>query len=161
MQLRASSTCLSLGLSVLLFTGLSACDGQEAAGGSGSSGSGGSNTARFMFDCALTGGLNGELTLDVEAIGTTGIVFGSGPNPEITGVIGTGSVTYVTAGELRSTTLYIFTGDNQFANFTEIATSQRFLVQWVPNNQGLIMVINPFGPGPTQHTCVTTGARYL
>jgi hypothetical protein len=147
----------------MLFTGLVACSGEGNSQGSGAGGSGDvtSNLARFTFDCDLQG-LNGELQLDVEAVNTTGIVYGPGPNPDISGVIGTGSVTYITAGSLRSATAqYVFTGDNQFADFTDVANSQRFRVQWVPNAQGLTMVINPFGPGPTQHTCVLNGAQYL
>ena len=120
-----------------------------------------SNRARFTFDCDLNGA-NAVLTMDVEAVNTTGIVFGSGPNPDITGVIATGEVTYLTSGEMRSAVAqYIFTGENNFADFTDLGTFARFRVQWVGTDAGLTMVINPFGPGPTQHACVSTGARYL
>lgn len=120
-----------------------------------------SNLARFTLDCDL-GGMVGVLTMDVEAISVTGITFGPGPNPDITGVIGTGEVSYVTAGELVSSVAhYIFTGRNDFADFTALDTGERFRVQWLANDQGLTMLVNPFGPGPATHDCVTTSARYL
>ncbi|GAB4462398.1 MAG: hypothetical protein OHK0029_29180 [Armatimonadaceae bacterium] len=153
----ARSGFLALAALVLLNNG---CGG----GGSCSNSQGGgtrSNRARFTFDCDLQG-VTGVLTMNVEAVGTSGVVFGSGPNPDITGVIGTGGVTYFTAGELRSPVArYIFTGENQFADFTDLGTNQRFRVQWNSWDQGVIMVVNPFGPGPTQQACRRTGARYL
>ena len=152
-----------LSLVVLILWGALACSSGGSSGGSGGGGGAGapSNRARFTFGCDLNG-LVGNLTLDVEAINTAAPVFGAGPNPDITGVIGTGGVLYVTGGELVSPTArYIFTGDNQFADFTDTTTNQRFRVQWVADPQGLVMVINPFGPGPTQQSCVLTGQRYL
>jgi hypothetical protein len=157
MKLR-TSTHLILALAGVLLVGATGC-GQEVT--SGGSGGAGSNVARFTFDCDLQG-LTGALTMDIEAINSAGAVFGSGPNPAITGVIAAGGVLYVTAGELRSATAsYVFTGDNQFADFTDIATSQRVRVQFLPSNQGVTLVIDPFGPAPTQNSCVETGARYL
>ncbi len=120
-----------------------------------------SNMARFTLDCDLNG-MNGVLTMDVEAIDVTGAVFGPGANPDITGVIGTGEFTYVTAGELVSSVAhYVFTGRNDFADFTELGTYERFRVQWLLHEGGLTMLVNPFGPGPATHDCVTTSARYL
>ncbi|MGF1509488.1 MAG: hypothetical protein ACFB9M_08300 [Myxococcota bacterium] len=126
------------------------------------SGQGASNLARFTFECELTQGVSGTLTMDVEAISVTGVTFGSGPNPDITGVIGTGEVTYVTAGDLVSPfARYIFTGRNEFADFSDTGSFERFRVRWLPFPDGLIMEINPFGPGPTQHVCIQTGAEFL
>ncbi|MEM7204324.1 MAG: hypothetical protein AAF628_28955 [Planctomycetota bacterium] len=136
-----------------------ACDGGD--GGGGSRAGAGSNRARFTYECDVSG-LIGTLTLDIEAIGSTGIVFGSGPNPDITGVIGTGGVTYFTSGQLVTpTTRYSFTGQNQFADFTNTTTPERFRVEWVNAPQGLTIVVNPFGPGPTQVPCRLTSAIYL
>ena len=47
--------------------------------------------------------------------------------------------------------------------FTEIEppTFNRFRVQWSETGQTLIMIINPFGPGPTQHLCQTTSAQLM
>lgn len=157
-----TSTTFVLGIATLLAAVLPACNN---GGSSGSSGGGGgnaaSNRARFSFDCDLNG-LVGALTMEIEAINAAGVVFGSGPTPDITGVIGTGGVLYVTSGELVSPTArYVFTGDNQFADFTDLATNARFRVQFVSSPQGVDLIINPFGPGPTQHACTETGAVYL
>lgn len=122
---------------------------------------GASNRARFTYDCDLNGA-NGELSIDIEAIGSTGIVFGSGPNPDITGVIGTGDYTYYTAGSLTSATAYYtFTGENSFADFLDRNTLDRFRVQWNLVDGGLIMVVNPFGPQPAQHSCQFKNSNYF
>ncbi len=120
-----------------------------------------SNRARFTFDCDIAG-LNAVLDIEIEAIASSGIVWGGGPNPQINAVIGTGDVTYFTAGTLQSPTAsYIFTGENQFADFTDLDTADRFRVQWVINPGGLTMIVNPFGPGPVSYICVQTSADYL
>lgn len=150
---------MNMRMAALLVLGLLGCGGDDPST-SQNSGSG-SNRARFTFDCDLNGA-TAVLTMEVEAINTAGIVFGPGANPDITAVIGTGQVLYVTAGELRSNVaLYTFTGENNFADFVDMATFDRFLVQWVGADDGLTMVINPFGPGPAQHSCVSTGAVFL
>jgi hypothetical protein len=135
---------------------LASCSGGGSDGGGTGSVSNGSNRARFFFDVDLQGVL-GELVMEIEVVGNSGLTWGPGANPEITGVISTGSYTLYTAGELRSpTAYYVFTGENQFADFTEPATSQRFRVQWSETQNGLIMTVNPFGPGPVQYPCVLT-----
>lgn len=145
---------LCLGLSLLCTVACGDDDPSEAART-------GSNRARFLFNCDLQGA-NGVLTMDVEAIRTTGLTWGPGVNPDITGVIATGGFTYLTEGELRSSVaLYRFTGENQFADFWDTASFERFRVQWVANNDDLVMVINPFGPGPTQHFCTLESAELI
>ena len=120
-----------------------------------------SNQAQFLFDCDLNG-VTGNLVLNVEVVSSSGVTFGAGPTPDITGVIATGDVKYYTWGEVSSpSAYYVFTGENRFADFTETATSARFRVQWGESSQGLVMVVNPFGPGPTYHECVLTNAQYL
>ena len=120
-----------------------------------------SNRARFTFDCDVEG-LNAVLDIEIEAVASSGIVWGGGPNPQITAVIGTGDVIYFTAGTLQSPTAsYIFTGENQFADFTDVGTAERFRVQWVVNSGGLTMIVNPFGPGPVSYICMETSADYL
>jgi hypothetical protein len=151
---------LRLDLLIAFAVVLTACGGSEP-NGSNPGPAPVSNRALFVFDCDLQG-VTGVLNITVEVVGTTGIVFGSGSNPDITGVIGTGNVSYLTAGDLRSpVAYYTFTGRDGFADFVEPATNQRFLVQWVINGQQLNMIINPFGQGPTQHACVQTSARFL
>lgn len=140
---------------------LTACGGGGGSDSDGSSGGQSSNKARFSFDCDL-GGVNGVLTMDVEAINATGVVFGAGSNPDISGVIATGGVLYVTAGTVESATAsYSFTGENNFADFVDRYSSDRFRVEWIQTTTGLYMVVNPFGPGPTTYECQSTSSTYL
>ena len=112
-----------------------------------------SNKALLVFDCDLNGA-NGVLTMQIEAVANTGVTWSSGPDSDITGVIATGDYTLYTAGELRSDyAYYTFTGENSFADFVNHGNYERFRVQWYDMENGLIMVVNPFGPGPTQHSC--------
>ncbi|MCB9876430.1 MAG: hypothetical protein H6835_02420 [Planctomycetes bacterium] len=121
----------------------------------------GSNRARFTYRVDLQG-MPGTLTMDVEVIGSSGLTWGPGPAPSITGVIGTGDYTIYTAGRLVSgTASYVFTGENQFADFTDQTSNERFRVQWVLTGSGLRMVVNPFGPGPATYDCVLTGSQLL
>ena len=102
------------------------------------------------------------MVMDMEVVADTGITWGSGSNPDITGVIGTSSYTVYTEGEIRSpTSYYVFTGGNNYADFTDMNTYDRFRVEWVEDTDGLIMIVNPFGEAPTQHTCVLTDSELL
>lgn len=121
----------------------------------------GSNRARFTFRVDLQG-MPGTLSIDVEVVGTTGITWGTGSTPSITGVIGTGDHTIYTAGRLVSGNAnYVFTGENQFADFTDQSSYERFRVQWVSTANGLRMVVNPFGPEPVTYDCELTGSQLL
>ncbi|MCA8949410.1 MAG: hypothetical protein KDE27_07895 [Planctomycetes bacterium] len=144
----------------LLLTTAAACSGSSGGGGGGPAQTG-TNRARFTFDVDLQG-VPAELVMEVEVVGNSGVTWSAGSNPEITGVIGTGSYTIYTAGELTSPiAYYVFTGENAFADFTEPATSQRFRVQWIETQQGMTMIVNPFGPGPVQYDCVLKSAVAL
>lgn len=146
---------------VLFGSQLVACGGGSDSDDSDNGGDRTSNQANFRFNCDLNG-LNGVLSMDVEAVGSSGVIWGGGPNPEITAVIGTGGVTYFTAGTMNSSSAsYVFTGTNEFADFTDLSNSATFRVQWVSSANGLDMIVNPFGPGPTSHSCVLTDASYL
>ena len=102
------------------------------------------------------------MTMDIEAVAGGGVTWGPGPNPDITGVIGTGSYTFYTAGEVISNTAYYtFTGENQFADFVDHTYNERFRVQWQEVPNGLNMIVNPFGPGPATHYCQLTDSYYL
>ena len=148
-------------ISLIVLTGILIGCGGSSGGSSGGGNGNGSNMARFLFDCDLNG-LNGVLTLNVEVISTAGVVFGPGPNPDITGVIGTGEVLYLTSGTLESAVAsYGFTGENNFADFFSNFTSERFLVEWLASENGLTMLINPFGQGPTTQECVLTSSMFL
>lgn len=143
---------------VLFGVALTGCGG---SGGGGPGSQAGSNRARFTFDVDLQG-VNGVLVMEVELVNQAGIVWGPGVTPDITAVITTGTFTLNTAGTLNSPTAnYIFTGQNDFADFTDLGTAQRFLVQWIETPTGMTMVANPFGPGPVQYDCVLTSAVAL
>lgn len=155
MKLSGTVRTLKLLMIVVLLSGISACGG----GGDGDTPAT-SSRANFTFNCDLNG-LNAALSIDVEAVGQTGIVWGGGSSPSITGVIGTGGFTYYTAGSLQSPTAsYSFTGTSEFADFVNLSTLATFRVRWNIISGGLVMEINPFG-GTTFHTCAQTGASYL
>lgn len=117
--------------------------------------------AEFSFDCDLNG-QNAQMVMQVEVVTNTGITWGSGTNPAITGVISTGDYTLYTSGNVRSSVAYYtFTGENNYADFVDQNFNQRFLVEWQEIENGLLMIVNPFGPGPASHTCILTGSRYL
>lgn len=120
-----------------------------------------SNSARFEFICDLNG-VDAILTMDVDVVSDSGIVFGPGSSPDITGVVATGDVTYYTEGSVVSPyTSYAFTGENSYADFYNENTYERFRVQWLSDSENLIMLINPFGYEPTTHTCTPESATYL
>jgi hypothetical protein len=100
------------------------------------------------------------MVMDIEAIGSSGVTYGAGPNPDITGVIGTGEYTLYVSGTLQSpNAYYTFSGENQFADFTEVNTYERFRVQWVTEQDGLIIIVNPLGDAPERHYCEVTGSE--
>ncbi|MFW2389546.1 MAG: hypothetical protein ACN4G0_14495 [Polyangiales bacterium] len=135
-----------------------------AAGcGDANDGSGGasSNKARFTFDCVIAG-FPGSLTLDVEAIGQSGITWGPGPNPMISGVIGTGEYTLYTTGTLTlPDRTYSISGENQFADFWSSIPGDRFTVEWQPSGTTMLIVWDWFNPAPATYQCDLTGSRYL
>lgn len=107
------------------------------------------STVRYVCDL---GGAPAQLTAQVETIGDAGIVQNS--QGDITGVIGTGDVNYHYQGELTSATArYVFTGENQFADFTDLGTNERFHVQMISQGQALTMIINPETPQPVTYQC--------
>ena len=114
-----------------------------------------------MFDCNI-GGVNAVMTMQVEAVSSSGAVWGPGPTPQITGVIGNGSFTYYTAGTVASPAAqYSFRGENQYADFTMLNGNDRFTVEWIVTAPGLTMRVNPFGPGPTEYDCALRSSRRL
>jgi len=145
--------------SMLVSLALCACGGGGAS--LPSSQGGGSSVAEFVFDCNLSGA-NGVLTLQVEAISSSGTVWGAGPVPDITAVVGSGSVIYYTAGTLNSASArYSIRGENQYADVTMLTGNDRFVVEWIVNGPRLTIRVNPFGPGPTSHDCLLRSSRRL
>ncbi len=88
------------------------------------------NKARFICECDL-GGVRGAMQLELEVIGTAGVIFGPGPTPDISGVVGTGDTIVYTQGEIRTENggWFIFRGENTYADFTNMNTSARFRIR--------------------------------
>ncbi|MCL4679302.1 MAG: hypothetical protein KJ017_12000 [Alphaproteobacteria bacterium] len=109
------------------------------------------NISTVSYICDL-GGAPGQLTAQIETINTAGAVTNS--DGWITGVIGTGETTTYYQGELVSASArYVFTGENQYADFTDMNTNERFRVQMVAQGAYLTMVINPETPQPVTYQC--------
>lgn len=146
-----------------VWVALAACGGGDGSPPASNGGGGGaSSVAEFTFDCDLNGA-NGALTLQVEAVSSSGAVWGTGPTPDIAAVVGSGGVIYYTAGSLVSAVArYSIRGENQYADFTLINGNERFVVEWIfSSNQRLVMRVNPFGPGPTSYDCQLRSSRRL
>jgi hypothetical protein len=143
---------LVVGALTVLAAGCGGADG--GANGSGS------NKARFTFDCNIAG-FPGALTLDLEAIGQSGITWGPGPNPSITGVIGTGDYTIYTTGTLSlPDRTYSISGENYFAELWSNIPGDRLTVEWQPGETTLIVVWDWFGAA-TPYACEITGSSFL
>ncbi len=124
------------------------------------SGSNRSNKALVYLDCDLQGEI-AKMEMLVEVLGDYGLTWSSGASPDITGVISTGDYIVYTSGTVQSSTgYYTFSGENQFADFVDQYTYDRFLVEWVQENNGVWMIVNPYGPGPAQHFCTITASQY-
>ena len=159
----SKNSSLLSGVVLFLIFVLVACgdNGNSLPFSDGAGGPASSNLARFTLDCDLNG-LTGVLNMEVEAVGTSGVVWGPGPTPDISLVIATGNVIYYVSGSLVSPTAsYTFIGENNYSDFTDNNTLERFRVEWVQITNGLRMIINPFGPQPTSHDCVLTTAVYI
>ena len=109
-----------------------------------------------QFSCDI-GGVPAPMRMTVEyqqAFGMSESFRG-----DISGVFPTG-VNIYTSGTIEGQGVgYSFSGANQFADFVEYPSYSRFRVQWVldgPNN-GLWVIVNPFGEGPTRYFCVFQG----
>lgn len=142
---------LAVGLLAMLAAGCGDTKGPDAAG---------SNKARFTFDCSIAG-FPGALTLDVEAIGQSGITWGPGPNPSITGVIGTGEYTLYTTGTLSlPDRTYSISGENAFADLWSNIPGDRLTVEWQPSETSMIIIWDWFNAA-TPYPCELTSSTLL
>lgn len=104
-------------------------------------------------------GAEAQLTAQVQAVSPAGVFLG--PQGQFGGAVGTNEVNYYYQGSLVSATgaRYSFTGENQFADFVDLNTNDRFRVQMIVQGQMLLMIINPQGPGPVQYLCQSAGQQ--
>ncbi len=97
-------------------------------------------------------GAPAQLTAQVQAIDDAGRVVNS--QGWITGVIGTGNYHLYYQGQLVSATArYVFTCENQFADFTDLNTNARFRAQLIVQGQQLLLIANPETSQPARYVC--------
>ena len=103
-------------------------------------------------------GAPAQLTAQVQAVSPAGVFMdGAGM---FAGSVPTGEVNYYYQGTVVSaTSRYSFQGENQFADFVDLNTNDRFRVQFVIQGPQLLMIVNPFGPGPVQYLCQLQGQQ--
>lgn len=112
-------------------------------------------TAVYTWTCNIEGA-PAQLTAQVEAINSAGVFVDS--SGMFAGAIGTGEVNYYYQGRLVSATAqYVFTGQNQFADFTDLGTQARFRVQFIAQGPMLLLIANPEGPQPARYGCQMSG----
>lgn len=111
----------------------------------------------LTYGCDL-GGVSAQMTMAVEYQAAFDPLFNFKGN--ISGLFPAG-VTIYTAGQLVSPTArYVFRGENDFADFTDMTTGESFRVQWVLDaaRNGVWVRINPFG-GTVTYFCTLRDAR--
>ena len=103
-------------------------------------------------------GAPAQLTAQVQAVSPAGVFMdGAGM---FAGSVPTGEVNYYYQGTVISaTSRYSFQGENQFADFVDLNTNDRFRVQFVLQGPQLLMIVNPFGPGAVQYLCQLQGQQ--
>lgn len=98
------------------------------------------NTVVLTYACNI-GGAQAQLTTEVTQVGD-----------------GAGGYNLQTTGQLVSQAAsYSFTGENAYADFTNLNANERFRVQFVVQGNQLLLIVNPQGPGPVQYVCQRTG----
>ena len=97
-----------------------------------------------QYTCNIEGA-PAQLTAQVQAVNSTG-------NP--------GDVNYFYQGSLVSqSSRYTFTGTNQYADFVDLLSNERFRAQFILQGPQLLIIVNPQGPGPVQYLCQLSGQR--
>jgi hypothetical protein len=115
----------------------------------------GQGPVTVTYRCDI-GGAPAQLTAQVQAVSPAGVFLDSAGR--FGGSIATGEVNYHYQGTLISATgRYAFTGENQFADFVDLNTNDRFRVQMIAQGAMLLMIVNPQGPGPVQYLCQMAG----
>jgi hypothetical protein len=114
---------------------------------------------QMSYNCNLQG-VQAQMNVAVEIVSTSGITWGPGSYPQITGLIPTGEYNIYTAGEMRSpTAYYTFTGEGEYARFSDHVQGGTFVVRFILHQGGLEMIINPFQSpeGQGRHFCQRVG----
>ena len=113
----------------------------------------------FNAQCQIMGQPT-QLSLEYEAIGGAGIVWGNGPNPEIRGVIADGSRTIYWNGQLSSPQgALALSGENNFLRFYDPNVLNRETVLRVDmTGPSSFTLTDQFGNYPGSHPCRITQA---
>jgi len=111
----------------------------------------GQQTTVVSYACNIEGA-PAQLTAQVQVVRPASIYMD--PGGKFGGAIDTGEEHYYYQGMLSSAaSRYTFTGEDQFADFVDLASNERFRVQFVVQGPQLLMIVNPFGPGPVRYLC--------
>ena len=113
-------------------------------------------TFTVSYMCNLNGA-PGQLVAQVTAVGDTAVV--TGPQGDIHGTLNMGGMNLQYGGTLTSQYgRWSFTGENAFADFTDLSNYSRFHGQFIPQAGGqLILVIAPETQGREQYICQQQG----
>jgi rhodanese-related sulfurtransferase len=110
---------------------------------------------KLSYVCDLNG-VRAQLTAEIETIQVVA-VYVDNVTGQNRGVVPTGEVNLHYGGTVTSPqALYTFTGTNEYADFVDQVQGLRFQVRLIRQDPQLLMIINPFGPGPSQHLCQMT-----
>ncbi|WP_084397476.1 hypothetical protein [Henriciella aquimarina] len=103
------------------------------------------------YSCDLDG-VAGELTGEYEIIDATGAPHT--PDAGLSELVGVGASRVFYNGQLSTPSgKYVFTGENQFAEFTDLATHERFIVRMIAEGPQLQLTANPNGAVQTHYLC--------
>ncbi|MEO1100817.1 MAG: hypothetical protein AAFW65_03135 [Pseudomonadota bacterium] len=99
-----------------------------------------------------------QLALQYEAIGGSGITYGPGVNPDITGVISDGSTTYYWNGTLTGSFGQIpISGENYFLRFyDQNAYNRETVLEVTMTGPQSFYLEDVYGNYPGQHPCQIT-----
>ena len=105
----------------------------------------------LSYTCQIDG-QSGQLTADYEIIGSSGVT--TALNGDISGVVATGNSSIYYHGQLSTPgARYSFTGENAYADFTDLITYARFRVQLITEGDHLALIVNPLGNQPLRYLC--------
>jgi len=110
----------------------------------------------LSYTCDIDGA-PGELVAEYETLqGASQPYEAAG---DVSAVIQTATAPVFYSGKLSSpTATYVFTGENRFAEFTDLATHARFIVQITARDGELVLTANPDTPEAAQYLCQTNGS---
>lgn len=114
-------------------------------------------TGHLVANCQVNGA-PAHMQLQYEAIAGAGVTWGSGPRPDITGVISDGSVTYYWNGVLQGNFGQLaLSGENAFLRFYDPNVLNRETVLEVTmTSQTSFYMTDVYGNYPGQHPCQIT-----